>query len=350
MLRRTLNFSLPAVALAILQGEVFAQSSSTVPSLDNRTSLPSYPAFETISKKIETDYADIESVVVVRKGRLLFEHYKSNSGSETLRDIQSVTKSVLSLAVGVALGQGTIKSIDQPIYEIVSDIRKLQIAPETNLVTVRHLLTMTSGFVPQERYDRKTADDLNYLFLRERAASVGSKFAYDNLSANLLSVVLEAAAGQPLSQFVEANIFRQLGITAFQWSKGPNGHTSGADGLKLQTRDMAKLGQLVLNSGKWQGAQIVPEAYSRTTVTAQNSGGGPVGLSYGYMWWVVPTAAESQTYLASGWGGQLIWVHPPLDLVIAITSAVSLDSQKRGQAQVLLRSSLVRAAAATNPP
>ena len=347
MLRRTASLSLPALALGLLHRDVGAQATPSTPSGGSQPLRVDYPAFDQIGKKIEADFPDVESVVVVRRGRALFEHYKTSP--DTLHDVQSVTKSVLSLAVGAALGRGIVQSLDQPVGELLGVVEKAETASSSPAITLRHLLTMTAGYRVQERFARRTADDPTYLLRREREAAPGSNFAYDNLSANLLAVALEAATGQSASSFAEQAVFRPLGITAYEWEKGFNGHSLGFSGLRLRTRDMARLGELALSAGAWSGNQIVPEAYARAAVMAQTSGGRPVGLSYGYMWWVVPSATEPRTFLASGWGGQFIWVHPPLNLVIATASTVSAESNQRGQALALIRSELFRAAAATNP-
>jgi CubicO group peptidase (beta-lactamase class C family) len=346
MRRRPLSLVLPALALSLLHRPAVSQPATSAAPEGVRPSVVVDPTFDQLGKKIQAEYSDVESAVVVRKGRVLFEHH--DSGPDTLRDVQSVTKSVLSLAVGAAFGRGAIRSLDQPVSELLG-IKQMPDSASSTSVTMRHLLTMTAGFVPQERFAPGTADALTFLLQRQRAAPPGSVFAYDNLSTNLLSLVLEAATGELVSSFTEQAVFRPLGITSYEWAQGANGHSLGFSGLKLRTRDMARLGELSLRAGDWSGVQIVPELYARAAVSAQNSGGVPVGLPYGYLWWVVPTATGQSTYFASGWGGQFIWVHPPLDLVIATTSAVSANSNQRGQALRLIRSELFRAASAATP-
>lgn len=346
MRRRCIPLALSALALGALHRGAGSQTIPATPPDGSRHSGDAYPAFEQIGRKIQAEYPDVESVAVVRKGRVLFEHY--NSSPDTLRDVQSVTKSVLSLAVGAALGRGSLASLDQAVGELLGIVDKAETASPSPPITIRNLLTMTGGFRPQERFAPGTADDPAFLLRRERIDLPGAVFAYDNLSANLLSIALEAATGQSASSFAEQTLFRPLGIAAFDWAKGSKGHCLGFSGLRLRTRDMAKLGELALNGGAWAGSHIIPEAYARHAVAPQNSGGRPVGLSYGYMWWVVPSANERRTFLASGWGGQFIWVHPPLDLVISTTSAVSAEANGRGQALALIRTELFRAAAATH--
>ena len=337
MNRRPIALSLPALALGLGWRDLGAQP--TPPAAI------AYPAFDGLGRRIEADYPDVDSVVVVRAGRVLFEHQRSPA--ETLHDVQSVTKSVLSLAVGAALGKGAIASLDQPVAELLGAEARGEPALPSPAVTIRQLLTMTAGYRTQERFAPGTADDPAFLLRRERVAAPGTTFAYDNLGANLLAIALEAATGQSAAGFAEQALFKPLGIAAYDWAKGRNGHCLGFSGLRLRTRDMARLGELVLDSGAWAGSAVLPEAYARAAVTAHSAGGAPVGLAYGYLWWVVPAPAQRQTFLASGWGGQFIWVHPPLALVIATTSAVSAESNRRGQALALIRSELFRAAATT---
>ena len=345
MRRRTAAFSLPLSAFPLLHREAAAQVPATADSGSPLTANPA--AFDGIGRTIETQYTDVESVVVVRKGQVLFEHY--NTSTEALRDVHSVTKSVLSLAVGSALGQGAIRSLDQPVSELLGVVEKPEAANSQAPVTVRHLLTMTAGFSPQERFVPGTGDSLSFLLERQRVAPPGTVFAYDNLSSNLLSLVLEAAIGKQVASYAQEVLFRPLGITAYEWAKGANGHALGFSGLRLRTRDMAKLGELALNTGHWSGAQVVPQGYVREAMAPQNAGGPPVGLPYGFLWWVVPSQRARPTFFASGWGGQFIWVHPPLDLVMATTSRGSDDANRRGHALKLIRTELFRASVAANP-
>jgi len=106
------------------------------------------------------------------------------------------------------------------------------------------------------------------------------------------------------------------------------------------------VGQLFLQEGRWGDRQILPRAYVAEATRAQNRGGPPVSMPYGYLWWILPGEAPRPTFLASGYAGQMIWVHPPLDLVVAATSVISQDSQRRGHAIEMLRGGVVAAAQA----
>jgi CubicO group peptidase (beta-lactamase class C family) len=298
-----------------------------------------------LDQTIAGSFSDIESVVVVRDNRLLFEYYKGNIGADALRDVQSVTKSVVSMAVGTAIGKGILSSVDQSVPELVARIGKLSERAAQTKLNFRHLLSMTAGFAPTDRVNRNQSDDPVFLLERERVAEPGAQFLYDNHASNLLAATLELAIREPLLNFTYANLFAPLGIRRPEWETGPNRHAYGASGLRLRTRDMALLGQLMLEQGSWQGSQILPASFVTEATAAPSPGGAP----YGYGWWVRPSTQAVQTYYASGFGGQVIWVHTPLRLAIAVTSEVSKRSQARDQALTLIRNQLYSAASAWRP-
>ncbi|RZL62889.1 MAG: class C beta-lactamase-related serine hydrolase [Variovorax sp.] len=306
-------------------------------------------AAERLQRTIAADYSDVNSVVVLRGGSPLFAYHR-NGDPDTLHDVQSVAKSGLSVLVGVALGQGRIASLDQPIVALMPALAGVNADSRAAQVTVRHLLTMTAGFdVGAAGTDR--SDGARAAMSRPFKAAPGEAFAYDNPGFVLLSRVLEAAVGQPLPAWADAHLLQPLGIERIQWP----GAGMGRLVLGMRTRDMAKLGQLFLQNGRWGDRQLVPADYVRAATQRQNAGGPPVGLPYGYMWWAIPSSSASpspasrSTFFASGFGGQMVWVHPPLDLVIATTSEVSAASGARGQALKLVRGPLFRAVQAMPP-
>jgi CubicO group peptidase (beta-lactamase class C family) len=312
------------------------------------TPAPANP-FAGLDRTIAADFPDIESVVVLRDNRPLFEYYKAGAGSDALRDVQSVTKSVVSIAVGVAIGKGILSSVDQSVPELVGRTATLSERAARTRLTFRHLLSMTAGFAPTGRVTRKQSDDPAFLLARETVAEPGTQFFYDNHASNLLASTLELAIREPLPKFTNENLFAPLGIRTPEWETGPNGHAYGASGLRLRTRDMALLGQLMLERGAWRGTQLLPAAYVAEATSPQSPGGAASGQPYGYGWWVRPSAQGIQTYFASGFGGQLIWVHVPLRLAIAVTSEVSERSHANGQALALIRNQLFSAASAWRP-
>ena len=296
-------------------------------------------AFVGLSQTIATSFTDVESVVVVRSGHVIFEYYKSGSNQDTLRNTESVTKSVLSLLVGIAIDQRAIASLDQPIAALLPTGTTAAIGANRQPVTIKHLLTMKAGFATSGRVSRADSDNPQYLANRSVKAQPGAEFLYDNLATNLLAIVLENATGQGAAEFARRRLFGPLGIDSLDWQKGPNGHNYGSSGLSLRTRDMAKLGQLMLQEGMWNEQQLISKSYAGEAVQRQTSAGEP---PYGYMWWLPPSSTARQTFFASGFGGQLIWVHTPLDLVVATTATATESSQARGQAMNLIRENIFR--------
>jgi CubicO group peptidase (beta-lactamase class C family) len=320
--RRSLVFALPfAIAGAPLSAAV----------------APSDADLGGLSEEIEREFRDLESLVALRDGQPLFEFFRKGTSARELRDLQSVTKAVLSLLVGIAIARGAIKSVDQPVLALLKGKAKVDRARATQPgLTVRHLLTMTAGFEGgSARIARSDSDNPHFLMRRPVATRAGSAFRYDNPSSTLLSIVLQSAVGMRAADFARDELFVPLGISRFEWAQGPNGHNLGADGLRLASEDMAKIGELVLHNGRWHGRQIVPEDFIRAATSPQVPGGPPVGAPFGFLWWT-SAGNDSDAFYAYGYGGQLIWVHRPLDLVVATSAPASAEVDARGHAHAAI--------------
>lgn len=290
-------------------------------------------AFNGIDQAMTESLADVQSVAVALKGRLVHEYYRDGA-PDKLRDVQSVAKSALTSLVGIAIAQGRIASLDQPVVALVPEWAPLNSDSRAAAITVRHLLTMTAGFEVNDPTGTGAAGRPEQAWARPLRSVPGEKFAYDNAIIPMVIAVLERATGMPLADYARKELVAPLGLLEPSYQRG----------LQLRTVDMAKLGQLYLQNGVWEGRQLVPQAYAISATQPQNNGGPPVSMPYGYMWWIVPSDAPRHTFMASGYAGQLIWVYPPLELVVAITSTVSQESQRRGHAIQLLRGKLFNAA------
>lgn len=295
-------------------------------------------AFQGMDAVLADQLTDVQSAVVVLRGRMVYRYYRDGN-AEKLRDTQSASKSALSALVGTAIAQGHIASVDQRVVELMPAWAPLNSDPRAAAITLRHLLTLTAGFALDSglRTRAGTAAPLpvQQAWARPLAADPGQMFAYDNSVTPLLVAVLEKASGMPLAEYARQQLVGPMGLAEPAY-RGSIVH--------LRTLDMAKLGQLYLQRGQWDGKPLLTEAFVDASVQAQNAGGPPVGLHYGQLWWVVPGKAPRPTFLASGFGGQLIWVYPPLDLVVATTSTVSLESGQRGQALQWIRNQVFAAA------
>ncbi len=326
-MRRLLGaMALLAASLAHAQGVDWRASTPAESVLDAA-------AFQGVTEDITQQLTDVESVVVAWRGRVVYAFYRDGS-PDTLRDTQSVQKSALSALVGIAIGQGRIAGLDQPVVELMPEWAGLNPDPRTATITVRHLLTLTAGFAfddPHGNTGGRTPPETGWA--RPLAHAPGAVFGYDNALVPMLSAVLQRATGVPLDEYARQQLVQPLGMA----------EPSYRNGLHLRTIDMAKLGHLFLQQGAWDGRQLLPAAYVATATQAQNAGGPPVRLSYGLMWWTSPAQEARRTFFASGYGGQMIWVLPAQDLVVAATATRSRGSQERGQVLGMLTRHLLPA-------
>ncbi len=289
-------------------------------------------AFADVEQALAQVLTDVESVAVVQGGQVVYEFYRDGA-MDKLRDVQSVEKSALSALVGIALEQGYFKSVDQSVAELMPDWISLNNDSRARNITLRHLLTMTAGFEVKDAGGKGEKLQPAQGWSRPLAATPGEKFSYDNSIVPMIAALLEKVTGMPLPDYARQSLVGPLGMM------GP----SYPGGLRMRTMDMAKLGHLFLSNGMWGGKQILASSYVADATRVQNSGGPPVSLFFGFMWWVLPSVAPGGTFMASGYAGQLIWVSPARNLVIAVTSTVSPGSQNRGHAVQLLRTRLLPA-------
>ena len=288
-------------------------------------------AFAGVERALAEGLPDVQSVVVLQRGRLAYQFHRDGAG-ETPRAVASVAKSALSTLVGIAVGQGRIASLDQPVLELMPEWKDLNSDPRSAGLLLRHLLTMSAGFdIGDDLAGTARALKPRDAWARPLRAAPGQVFAYDNSLVPMLAAIVEKASGSTIADFARRELATPLGMGAFDLQ----------DGLRMRTLDTARLGQLYLQKGRWEGRQIVPEAYVTAATQAQNAGGPPVSMPYGYMWWVTPSG---QVFMAAGFGGQFIWVYPPLELVVAVHSTPSLQSHLRGQATQLIRNGIFAAA------
>jgi len=276
----------------------------------------------------------IRSVLIVRHGQLVFEHYGAGFGPNDLQRINSITKSVISALVGIALDQGHLAGLDQRIGGLLPEARDDDaVDPRVASISVRDLLTMSSGFEWDEQASDACAGSkdaacarfrirtsrLRHALQRPLQHEPGQAFRYDSHGSHLLSVLLARSTGMATAAFAEQQLFVPLGVPLYRWDTDGQGHALGGAGLYLRPRDVAKLGQLFLDAGRWQGRQLLSRAYVADATTPHNDGGWPHDVGYGYHWWTAPIQGM-RAFAASGYGGQWIRVIPALGMVVVITA------------------------------
>ncbi|WP_342735279.1 serine hydrolase [Bradyrhizobium sp. B117] len=321
-----------------------------------------------IAARLEQRATAVHSVVVVRHGKLVFEQYfpgydepwgQSHSQYEftatTKHDMRSASKSVTSLLVGIAIDRKLIAGVDEPVLKFFPDSAAVKQAG-WDAITLRHLLTMSSGIKWDEARawtDPKNdephltfeADPIGYVLAKPVAEPPDALWTYNGGGTELLGNILERVSGKPLEAFAREMLFQPLGISDFEWKAYKNGKIAAAAGLRLRPRDAAKIGQLVLNHGRWNGQQIVSADWIAQSITPRFQAVGYFGgtLFYGYQWWMGRSLANGKEIKwvgAFGWGGQRIFIVPELDLVM-MTSAAQYGQPKEGLAAIDILTNIV---------
>ena len=269
-------------------------------------------------------YYNALALLVVRQGKLAFETYlRSPEDRDQYHHVASVTKSVTSLGLGLAMARGLSPNLDTALYTSLPD--KFGADTAKRKITIRHLLTMRSGLLfdnsdfSVEMFAEHPDDEIAYILAKPLYAQPGDSFYYRDCDPQLISCLLQRITGQTLEALVRDNLFGPLGITDYYWEHTREGYTSGAMALHLRPRDMAKLGQLVLQRGAWHGQQIVPAAWidSSTAPQVDPHEGAERGWRYGFYWWIVPRLGG---FTAWGSGGQYVLVVPDRELVVVMVS------------------------------
>jgi CubicO group peptidase (beta-lactamase class C family) len=292
----------------------------------------------------------VHAVLVERGGKLIYESYFDGFDQKwgqpigfvsmtatTKHDLRSVTKSVISALTGIALSEGAIKSLDQPVIEWFPEFPELN-TPERRRITLAHVVGMTSGLKwneevpysdPQNDEIRMTRDarPLHYALSVPFAVDPGSDFNYNGGLTQVMAAVIERATKTPIEDYARTKLFEPLGITDVEWVGDLAGMPAAASGLRLRARDLAKFGSLYLHGGRWNGKQVLSEDWVARSTRRQyrfrpRTGPDAKGeFGYGYFWWYncYPTSAgliEART--AVGNGNQRVFVLPELDMVVTI--------------------------------
>jgi CubicO group peptidase (beta-lactamase class C family) len=261
----------------------------------------------------------IRSLLIARHGCLVFEEYYNGGSPDELQNIQSMTKSVTGALIGIAIRQGRIR-VNQKVMEFFPEIESPP-DPRVRAVTIRHLLTMSSGIrADPPQWDKNDDNPARSALTQTLDADPGAKFIYSGYAQHILSAILCRVTHQTVLDFAEVNLFRPLGMSKVVWYKDKNGLELGCGSSLWKTTDLLKFGQLYLNRGRWNGAELIPEWYvSESTKTHCTGDFFGTRISYGFLWFT-DTISGHGVYYARGYGGQYLLVAPDLDLVVLCTS------------------------------
>jgi CubicO group peptidase (beta-lactamase class C family) len=266
---------------------------------------------------------NLHSLLVIRNGVIVSETYYQDFKQDTPHELYSVTKSFTSTLIGIALDQGLLDGIDRPALEYFPNLGVEAVDAEKSAMTVENLLTMTSGLDwlegdPVYRAMYMSRDWNKYVLDIPMCAPPGAEFNYCSGCTHVLSAILRQEIKMDQRKFADRYLFGPLGIDEYQWDTSAEGNLIGGWGLYLTPRDMARLGYLFLQEGKWQGQQIVSADWVRKATAKHVETGDD--WDYGYQWWVEP---DLGSYSAIGRYGQLIYVHPAANLVVVTTAAAN---------------------------
>lgn len=295
-------------------------------------------------------YPNIHSLLIFRNGKLVLEEYFTGEDVErgigpvgaikhsrdTLHDMRSVTKSIVAAAVLIAHSQGKIKSLDQPVFDFFPEYARSAEGDKKN-ITVKHVLTMSAGLdwnegisyadpKNSENQMNNSADPIGYVLSQKLVAKPGIVFNYSGGMTQLLAAIIKKSTGMDAEIFTDKHLFAPLGITKYKWAKTKSGDPSAASGLRLRSRDMAKIGMLMLNLGIWNGKRIIPERLAADALKAhirvpEDIPGGHV--DYGFQIWL-PTYKSNGVSISvaefEGNGGQFIVIDKKKNILVAITA------------------------------
>lgn len=313
------------------------------PTLDWQTATPESVGMASeklalLDTAIQDQYANVNGIIIVKNGHIAHEKYFRRKNAATMHNVASVTKSVTSSLVGIAIKQGYIKSVDERVLDFVPEYTFDFTEKRKYDVTLRHLLTMTAPYPfrnwhePLDKMRRQSSWTGYAIGMIGQGGRLGT-FKYSTAGAHLLSSIITRVTGKCAREYANENLFGHIGMAEIPynelqtneledvfgrrvkgWVHDPKGNSAGGWGLTLTLRDMARFGYLYLNNGTWDNKQILPKTWVSES-TAINKNG------YGYLWWLRSVNGYS-AYSAMGDGGNMICCIPEKDLVIAIASQI----------------------------
>jgi CubicO group peptidase (beta-lactamase class C family) len=277
---------------------------------------------------------NIHSIMLIKNGKLVLEEYFYGYDRDTTHFLASVSKSITSILIGIAIDQNIASGVETRAYEFFPEYADTRWVDQKYPITLHHILTMSAGLDWEaNKYSRRDPRHTTYqmyengnpiAFVLDRDVSEppGEKFYYNSGLTILLGGIVKNTSGLYIDDFAGQYLFSPLGISDYHWDKFQDGNIQTDGGLHLRPRDMAKIGYMIMKKGKWKDRQVVS---SQWVAESTKSHIDALGTGYGYQWWIGKTVVNGRTIdvlFASGHGGQKIFIIPELDLVAVFTSRV----------------------------
>lgn len=278
-----------------------------------------------IIEEIKMKGYNIDNISIIRNGYMVLDAYFYPFSKGQRHNIRSCTKSIMSILIGIAIDRGYIKSVDQPIVELLPHNIIDSLGDNKRSITLEHLLIMASGLDCRDSHHynwkglfemRRSGDWGQHVLNLPMVGPPGSKFEYCNGLSYLLSVIINTTTKMKTREFAEKNLFTPLGISEIDWEKSPQGIDVGYGRMWLKPHDMAKIGWLYLNKGRWGKKQLVSSSWVEKSTRGHIEA--KPALQYGYQWWV----NDDGNYSAIGYSGQYIMVATEMNMVVVFTGGL----------------------------
>ena len=300
-------------------------------------------------------HPDLRSVLVMHDGAVVAERYYNGETADTLHDVRSAGKSITALLVGTAVDRGAIRSVDDPVARYWTAAR----GSAVGAVRLDDILTMRSGLAsfdedaasPGNEDKMDDAPDTDAFILAiPRAAPPGAVYRYNSLTAHVAAIAVQQASGRDLEDVARTALFAPLGITRWHWDRDASSRVKGQGNLALRTRDLGKIGQMVLDHGLYDGRRVLSEKWIATMLAPHHAIGAVDRYAdgYGYFWYTKTQLVDGKpviVHFASGNGGNKIYVVPALDDVIVVTSSAYGKGYGQLRSETILKAVLAQQAA-----
>ncbi|GAA0741897.1 serine hydrolase [Clostridium oceanicum] len=303
--------------------------------------------YDNLEKLIEKEYKNIAGIVALKDDKVIYENYFNGHKKEDTIHVASVTKSVLSALIGIAIDKGFIKSVNEKIAGFFPEYDSELKDKKKRDVTIKHLLTMTAPYTYKIEPFKElclSSDWVKYALGLLGGKDESGTFKYSTAGAHLLSAILTKTTGKTAREFANEHLFEMVGMNKLPnyemtsenymdfinsknilgWVSDPKGYSTGGWGITLSAVDMARFGNLYLNHGKWKGKQIISPKWIDES-TKEHSRWDK--LAYGYLWWIIDD--KEHVYAALGDGGNVICCMPERNIVISIVSEFMFKPKDR---------------------
>lgn len=305
-------------------------------------------------------FKQMTSVVVAKGDRIVYEHYFNEGGVEIKNDMRSASKSMTSLAVGLAIEQGLISGVEQKVMPYFSSSVKLEEQDiRKKAMTIEDLLTMSSLLECDDWNNASRGQEERMYIIEDwsqfilnlpvkgtppwkktpQNSKYGRAFSYCSGGVQVLTEIIEKVSNQSMSDYLQKHLFDQLAIKPPQFSKTPLGYTNGAGGMRMTSRDWLKIGQLMLKNGDMNGHQIINKKWVEASFTRRAVIDEGRKTEYGYLWWIFDFMIENKpitAFAAAGNGGNYLFMVPELNATVVITSQAYNTNYMHQQSQKIL--------------